>query len=138
MRLAALLIVVTAGCGGGGHPPPAKPEPEQVEGDMLPPDDNDPAVRASQMVSTPPPPAKGCDAEPFTSDGNAKLASGMPAQALAAFERSIVCVHNPRIEMLAVVAACRAKLYSRATAHLVRVPAASRDSLIQICRPPHM
>ncbi len=81
------------------------------------------------------PPAKGCDAAPFTTEGKDKLATGMPAQALAAFERSLVCVHDPKIEEMAVLAACKAKLYSRARAHFVRVAAESRDHLVKLCAP---
>jgi hypothetical protein len=123
-------------------PPPEGPSHPAPRGTDEPPEyaatSGDPSFGSGPLpAATEQPAAKGCNAEPFTTEGNDKLAAGMPAQALAAFERSIVCVHDPKIEALAVVAACKAKLYSRARAHLVRVAAESRDPLIQLCRPPH-
>jgi hypothetical protein len=83
------------------------------------------------------PPAQGCDAEPFVTQGRDALSMGQPAQALAAFEKALVCVHDPKVESLAVMAACQAKIYSRARAHFVRVDPAARDRLIQICHGPY-
>ena len=56
---------------------------------------------------------------------------------ITAFERALVCVHDPEVEELAVVAACKAKLFSRARAHFIRVSAPHRTQVAQTCAAPH-
>ncbi len=154
MKIAASLIVLAAGCGGGERMSAARKPPPLVS-TPVPAEHSPPEPLATEDVSphgasmgprfddaplppvTPQPPAKGCDATVFLAEGRGKLASGMPAHALAAFERALVCVHDPNVEKLAVMAACKAKLYSRARAHFIRVPEPQRAELAEICGAPH-
>src|SRR5207244_5299489 len=85
---------------------------------------------------TPQPPAKGCSPDKFVTEGKDKLSAGMHASALAAFEKALVCVHDPAIERYAVLAACQGKLYSRARAHFIRLADDDKPKLAQICAGP--
>jgi len=81
------------------------------------------------------PPPKGCDPAPETAKGQDAMAVGNDAMALAAFERALVCVDDPKLERFATLAACRAKNFARARYHFVRLPEAMKNQLVQICRP---
>ncbi len=82
------------------------------------------------------PPPTGCDPEPEMAKGKEALAVGSDAVALKAFERALSCVGDPKIEQLATLVACRAKIFSRARYHFVRLPPAMQTQMAQICRPP--
>ena len=85
---------------------------------------------------TPQPAAKGCSPDKFVAEGKDKLGMGMHASALAAFEKALVCVHDPAIEKYAVLAACQGKLFSRARAHFIRLSDADKPTLAQVCAGP--
>lgn len=133
--------------------PAADPAPVRaammVSSSMTPPtaiDENDPqsAPRTGPRFEdeplpavTPQPAAKGCSPDKFVAEGKDKLAAGMHASALAAFEKALVCVHDPEIERYAVLAACQGKLYARARAHFIRLAEPDKPKLAQICHGPY-
>lgn len=82
------------------------------------------------------PPAKGCDPGPFVEAAKEHVAKGMDASALAQIEKALVCVHDPKLERFAVIFACRAKLFSRARAHFIRLDEADKPKLAQLCAGP--
>ena len=108
-------------------------------------DEDDPFMHASPgprftdgplPAVTPQAPAKGCGPDAFVAEGKEKLAMGMPAHALALFEKALACVHDPMLERYAVIAACQGKLFARARAHFVRLTEADKPKLLQICLGP--
>jgi hypothetical protein len=85
---------------------------------------------------TPQPDAKGCSPDKFVAEGKDKMQIGAYAQSLAAFEKALVCVHDPEIEKYAVLVACKGKLYQRARYHFIRLAERDKATLAQLCQGP--
>ena len=160
---AAVALYLVASCGGGqraaSEPPVAatpgpvtRPEPTTEVGPVpvvmasspAPADDSEPMpAPAGPRFSdeplpavTPQPPAKGCRTDELVAEGKDRIAMGMHAKALSLFEKALVCVHDPEIEKLAVLAACQGRLYQRARAHFIRLAEKDKPAMAQVCQGP--
>jgi len=163
MRALIAAALYVSACGGSAPPPAApatRPDPAPLAGEPAPPRASTIATRTTASNTpaeddrlyasssgprfsdeplppvTPRPPAKGCSPDRYVAEGKDKLAMGMHASALAAFEKALVCVHDPQIEKYAVLAACQGKLFARARAHFIRLADADKPTLAQICAGP--
>ncbi len=77
--------------------------------------------------------AAACDARKLIDQGDDQLGQGLDAAALASFESSLACKHDPGVTRKAFMAACRAKNKRSAQRHYAAIPANMRSALGQIC-----
>ena len=78
-------------------------------------------------------PATGCDPAPLLAKGQELIGQGMDAAAIKDLDQALRCDHDPKIERLLTIAACRAKQFTKARFHYVRLPEAMKNVVAQIC-----
>lgn len=89
-----------------------------------------PATPPAPAVDPPPRPA--CDPDGPADEATTAMSNGDYAGALAGFERSLACRHDPALISSAFIAACGVKDLARAKVYWKQLPA-RRQTLLQRC-----
>jgi hypothetical protein len=77
--------------------------------------------------------AATCDAVVLKEHGMENMSTGQHAAALAQFEASLRCKHDPHVLQLAFLEACNAANSAKAKLYYKQLPPAQQDKLRQIC-----